>query len=98
MSNAATYYQIIKRPLITEKALALATESKYTFEVDLNANKIELSKAFETLFPGRKVLGIQTIKMYPQQKRVGRKMGHTSVGKKAIFTVQGEPLEFFTGA
>lgn len=99
MSSAtATYYTLLKRPLVTEKATALAAENKYTFEVDINANKIELAKAFEAVFPGRKVVRVQTIKIYPQQKRVGRRMGHTSASKKAIFTIQGEPIELFTGA
>ncbi len=98
MSSREQYYKLIKRPIVTEKAMALTAENQYTFEVDINANKIELTKAFELIYPDRKVVKIQTVKMYPQEKRVGRRSGHTSVGKKAIFTIQGEPIEVFTGA
>jgi large subunit ribosomal protein L23 len=92
-------YDLIRRPLLTEKTRMLSVKhGQYVFEVLPSANKIELKKAFEALFPGRKVVGIQTTKIYPKQKRVGRRLGHTSVSKKAIFTVQGEPLEIFAGA
>jgi large subunit ribosomal protein L23 len=93
----ARLYELLIRPCVTEKATSLVENNQYTFEVLPEANKIELVQAFEKLYPGRKVTKIQTTKVYPQQKRVGRKMGHTSVGKKAIFTIQGEPLELFTG-
>lgn len=98
MSNAARYYELLKRPLLTEKATLMAQQNQYTFEVALNANKIDLAKAFETAFPGRKVTNVRTVKIYPQQKRVGNRSGHTSVSKKAIFTITGEPIELFTGA
>jgi large subunit ribosomal protein L23 len=97
MSNAR-WYELIKRPLVTEKATSMAAFQQYVFEVQPDANKIELGKAFEQAFPGRQVVSVRTIKMYPHQKKVGRKMGYTSVGKKAVFTVQGEPIEMFTGA
>ena len=89
--------QLLKRPLVTEKATALAANNQYVFEVHPEANKIELARAFELLFPGRKVTTVQTVKMYPHTKRFGRKVGMTSPGKKAIFTIQGEPIELFTG-
>ena len=98
MSNqSAQLYEFLKRPLVTEKATALAALNQYTFEVEPGANKIELKRAFEKAFPGRKVLKIQTTKIYSQQKRVGRKAGHTQEGKKAVFTIQGDPIELFTG-
>lgn len=94
----AAFYDLLKRPLVTEKAMALSANNQYTFEVLRDANKIELVKAFELAFPGRKVLKIQTTKIYPHEKRVGRRTGHTAPSKKAVFTIQGEPLEIFTGA
>ncbi len=97
VSKNAQLYELLKRPIVTEKAIALAAQNTYTFEVDPDANKVELVRAFEALYPGRKVLKIRTTKVYPRQKRVGRRMGHTPVGKKAIFTVQGDPIELFTG-
>lgn len=92
-----SHHDILKRPLITEKTTALTAENKYTFEVIESANKIELKKAFEKLFPGRKVVNLQTTKIYPHQKRVGRRTGHTPAGKKAVFTIEGDPIELFTG-
>jgi large subunit ribosomal protein L23 len=98
MSNTQSrLYELLKRPLVTEKATALTMQGQYTFEVEISANKIELKQAFEKAFPGRKVVKIQTTKMYAQQKRVGRHHGHTSESKKAIFTVSGDPIELFTG-
>ncbi len=89
--------ELLIRPCVTEKATSLVAENQYTFIVARDANKIELSQAFELLFPGRKVKKIQTTKIYSHQKRVGRKMGHTPEGKKALFTIEGDPIELFTG-
>lgn len=99
MSNnhSARLSEVLIRPLVTEKATALAAGNQYTFEVDPKANKIELKKAFEQVFAGRTVTNVQTVKMYARSKRFGRKTGYTSPGKKAIFTIQGEPIELFTG-
>ncbi len=98
-SQAARLYELILRPRVTEKATLLANSAQqYTFDVNPDANKIELAKAFELLYPGRKVINVRTTKIYPREKRVGRKTGHTPVGKKATFTIQGEPIELFTGA
>lgn len=96
-SSNGELYELLKRPIVTEKATALVANKQYTFEVNPNANKVELTKAFEAAFPGRKVVKVQTIKIYPHQKRVGRRTGHTPAGKKAIFTIQGDPIELFTG-
>ena len=97
-SSTAKLSELLIRPLVTEKATAIMAVNKYTFQVHPDANKIELKKAFEEVFSGRKVEKIQTVKIYPHQKRVGKKTGHTPVGKKAIFTVSGDPIEMFTGA
>lgn len=96
-SDTAKLFELLKRPLVTEKAIAMAAQMQYTFEVDAEANKIELIKAFEKAYPDRKVLNVRTVKIYPRQKRVGRRTGYTGIGKKAIFTVQGDPIELFTG-
>lgn len=96
-SQNAKLYELLVKPYLTEKAVAQSANNQYTFEVHPGANKIELAKAFELLYPGRKVLNVRTTKIYPRQKRVGKKTGHTPEGKKAVFTIQGEPLELFTG-
>ena len=95
--NSASPYELIKRPLITEKATTLSAENKYTFEVALDANKIELKEAFQLIFPGRVVKKVHTTKMYPKTKRVGRKVAYGTISKKAVFTIEGEPIELFTG-
>lgn len=87
-------YDIIKKPLITEKSVAATENGQYTFEVRKDANKIEIAKAVELAFPGRKVKKVQTVYMPSHAKRLGYKYGRTDSSKKAIVTIEGEPLEF----
>ena len=84
-------YDIIKRPIITEKSVSI--ESQYTFEVAKNATKIEIAKAIELAFPGRKVKKVRTVYMPSHSKRVGYSVGRTQSGKKAIVTIEGDPIE-----
>lgn len=95
--NKERLFDIIKRPLITEKSMSATAMNKYTFEVVKDANKIEIAKAIEAAYPGRKVTKVQTVYMPSHAKRVGYSAGRTQSGKKAIVTVQGEPLEELTG-
>lgn len=70
-------YQIIKRPLITEKStLAREESSKYMFEVDRRANKIEIGQAVEKLFKV-KVLEVRVMNVQGKSKRVGKHIGRT---------------------
>jgi len=87
-------YDVIKKPLITEKSVAATENGQYTFEVRKDANKIEIAKAVELAFPGRKVKKVQTVYMPSHSKRLGYKYGRTDSSKKAIVTIEGEPLEF----
>ena len=87
-------YDVIKKPLITEKSVAATENGQYTFEVRKDANKIEIAKAVELAFPGRKVKKVQTVYMPSHTKRLGYKYGRTDSSKKAIVTIEGEPLEF----
>jgi large subunit ribosomal protein L23 len=87
----------LKRPIITEKTTAMSAENKYVFEVVKEANKIELTKAFELAYPGRKVSDVRVLKIPARTKRYGRRQGVVPEGRKAIFTIVGEPLEFVTG-
>ena len=91
-------YEIIKRPLITEKSHSATVDSQYTFEVLKNSTKIEIKKAVELCFPGRKVKKVRTIYMPSNQKRMGSKFGRTQSSKKAIVTIEGEPLSELIGA
>lgn len=91
---AKLLYQLIKSPIITEKAMQLAQYNQYVFEVDATANKIQLAQAFEQLFPGRKVSEVRVITIPSKVKRASRKPMIRKSYKKAIFTVVGEPLDF----
>lgn len=91
-------FNLIKRPIVTEKSTVLAEMNQYVFEVDRDANKIELTRAFELAFPGRKVKAVRLIKKPAGTKRVGRHTGAIQERRKAIFKIEGDPIEFFTEA
>lgn len=94
MSNSALL-QLLKRPIITEKTTVLSEEGKYVFEVDKSANKVELAKAFELAFSGRTVKKVRLAKIPHTTKRMGRYVGQVAAKRKAIFTVEGDPIELF---
>lgn len=88
---------ILKKPLITEKSNSLLSENKYTFLVDLNANKIEIRQAVEDLFKV-KVEKVNTMRVKGKIKRVRRVPGRTPERKKAIVTLRdGDRIEIFEG-
>ncbi len=89
---------IILAPVITEKAVSMLPEKKYTFRVANNANKIEIAKAVEEIF-GVKVAKVNTISMKGHLRRMGRNEGYTSDWKKAIVTLKpdSKTIEFFDG-
>lgn len=92
-------YQIIRRPVITEKSNRLKeAENKYTFEVHPEANKTEIKKAIEELFKV-KVLTVNTVRLPGKQKRFGASVTRQADRKKAVATVKkGDRIEFFEGA
>ena len=71
--------------------------NQYTFEVAKDATKIEIKKAVELIFPGKKVKAVNTVYMPSHEKRMGLKYGRTDSSKKAIVTIEGEPIEELTG-
>lgn len=79
-------YQVIKRPIVTEKSTKLAEQNKYTFEVDKNANKIEIKLAVEALF-NVKVTSVNVINEVAKAKRVGQHSGFKPAVSKAIVTL-----------
>jgi len=83
-----TPHDIILRPVITERSMAGIRERKYTFAVAVDANKIEISKAVETLFSGAKVEKVNTMNVRGKLKRMGKYSGYTSKWKKAIVTLE----------
>ena len=109
MSRSANH--IIKRPLLTEKGTRLkehggAPVGTFTeetlrpqvlFEVAMNANKIEIKQAIESLF-SVKVVDVHTQVMRGKEKRIGRFSGMRPNWKKAIVTLAaGNKIEFFEG-
>ena len=97
-TNKEKLFDIIKKPLITEKSMMATTIGQYTFEVSMDATKVEIAQAIEQAFPGRKVKKVRTVYMPSHAKRMGYKMGRTDSSKKAIITIDGEPIEELIGA
>ena len=97
-NNKEKLYDILKKPLITEKSMSATSAGQYTFEVDPSATKVEIAQAVELAFPGRKVKKVRTVYMPSHSKRVGYTMGRTQSGKKAIVTIEGDPIEELIGA
>ncbi|MBO8129551.1 MAG: 50S ribosomal protein L23 [Peptococcaceae bacterium] len=88
---------IIKRPVVTEKSMALAEENKYVFLVDPRANKTEIKEAVEKLFKV-KVAKVRTMRRPGKLRRRGRIVGYSPEVKKAIVTLQpGNKIEIFEG-
>ena len=92
-------YDIIKKPVLTEKSYADMAEKKFTFQVDVRANKTEIKQALETVFEGIKVEKINTVRTIGKMKRQGRTQGRTPEIKKAIVTLKkdSKPIPFFEG-
>ncbi|WP_066640512.1 50S ribosomal protein L23 [Desulfolucanica intricata] len=88
---------ILKRPVVTEKSMALLADNKYTFLVDLRANKSEIKKAVEEIFKV-KVDKVSTLRVKGKPKRVRNVVGKTSDVKKAIVKLkEGDKIELFEG-
>ncbi len=96
MSKAAQ--DIILRPIITEASMDGTAMKKYTFEVDKNANKIEIAKAIEELFKVQ-VEKVNTLHVQGKLRRQGKFEGYTASWKKAIVTLteDSKTIEFFDG-
>ena len=95
-TNTEKLYDVIKKPLITEKSRMAMGLGKYTFEVRKDATKVEIAQAIELAFPGRKVKSVNTVYMPSHTKRMGYKFGRTDSSKKAIVTIEGDPIEILT--
>lgn len=91
-------YDIIKRPLITEKtSIQKELHNQVSFEVDRRANRIEIKRAIEDIFKVR-VAGVQTMQIRGKVKRRGRIEGKRRSWKKAVVRLMpGERIDFFEG-
>ena len=86
---------ILLEPIITEKSSTLSRLNKYTFKVAKGADKGSIKKAFEEIFPGRKVLAIQTLKVKGHKKRTKSGFKLPLDSKKAVITATGEKIQYF---
>ncbi len=88
-------YEVIKRPILTEKSNYLGDElGRYTFEVDVRANKLQVKEAVETVFSVT-VTGVRIMNVRGKQRRLGRYTGRTPDWKKAVVTLApGQSIDF----
>ena len=87
------YLDVIKAPVVTEKAAYAGQNGVYSFYVDPKSNKTEIKLAIEKLF-NVKVMSIKTINVKTKKRRVGRYVGLTNRKKKAIVTLApGQTIE-----
>ena len=90
-------YEVLRRPLLTEKNTALLAQNKYAFEVAGEANKRQIEQAVETAFKV-KVTAVNVMTVRGKTRRVGRRQVLTPSWKKAVVTLkQGDKIEFFEG-
>ena len=93
------YYDVILKPVITEKSMAGMGEKKYTFLVHPEANKSQIKEAVEKMFDGAKVKKVSTMNCEGKTKRRGMTYGKTAKTKKAIvqLTDDSKDIEIFAG-
>ena len=92
MANV-NYYDVILKPVVTEKSMNLMGEKKYTFLVHPEANKIMIKEAVEKMFTGTKVASVHTMNNDGKKKRRGMIYGRTAQTKKAVVTLTEDSAE-----
>ena len=93
------YYDVILKPVITEKSMDAMGEKKYTFIVHPDANKSQIKEAVEKMFEGTKVKSVNTMNLDGKTRRRGLVYGKTAKTKKAIvsLTDDSKDIEIFEG-
>ncbi len=93
------YYDVILKPIITEKSMNAMAEKKYTFLVHPSATKTQIKEAVEKMFEGTKVAKVNTMNSNGKTKRRGMTFGKTAKTKKAIvfLTEESADIEIFEG-
>lgn len=93
-----TPYDIILKPVITERSMDDAANKRYTFKVATDANKTQVKHAVEEIF-GVDVEQVNIMNVKGKLKRVGKNVGMTAASKKAIVTLteKSKEIEFFQG-
>ena len=93
------YYDVIQKPVITEKSMDIMGDKKYTFLVHTEATKSQIKEAVEKMFSGTKVASVNTMNLEGKNKRRGMIYGKTAKTKKAIvqLTEDSADIEIFEG-
>jgi len=93
------YYDVILKPVVTEKSMNVMAEKKYTFYVHPQATKAQVKEAVEKMFEGTKVYSVNTMNCEGKTKRRGATSGKTAKRKKAIvkLTAESKDIEIFEG-
>ena len=93
------YYDVILKPVVTEKSMNAMSEKKYTFLVHPEANKSMIKEAVEKMFEGTKVKRVNTLNCDGKKRRRGMVIGRTAKTKKAIvfLTEESKDIEIFEG-
>ena len=93
------YYDVILKPVVTEKSMSEMADKKYTFMVHPDANKAMIKEAVEKMFEGTKVKKVNTLNIGGKTKRRGMVYGKTAKSKKAIvsLTEDSKEIEIFEG-
>lgn len=93
------YYDVILKPVVTEKSMELMADKKYTFLVHPEATKSQVKEAVEKMFNGTKVASVSTMNLDGKTKRRGMTFGKTAKTKKAIvkLTADSADIEIFEG-
>ena len=93
------YYDVILKPVVTEKSMNVMAEKKYTFLVHPEATKSQIKEAVEKMFAGAKVAKVNTMNQDGKNRRRGNVVGKTAKTKKAIvqLTADSADIEIFAG-
>ena len=93
------YYDVILRPVVTEKSMTAMAEKKYTFYVNPDATKSQIKESVEKMFEGTKVAKVNTMNLDGKKKRRGMVYGRTAEKKKAIvqLTEESADIQIFEG-
>ena len=93
------YYDIIRKPVVTEKSMDAMGDKKYTFLVHPDATKTQIKEAVEKMFAGAKVKSVNTMNLDGKKRKRGMVVGKTAKTKKAIvqLTAESADIEIFQG-
>ena len=93
------YYDVILKPVVTEKSMNMMAEKKYTFYVHPEANKAQIKEAVQRMFEGTQVREVKTMNLEGKTRRRGMIFGKTAKKKKAIvfLTEESKEIEIFSG-